>query len=192
MTEPDSIVVTSDNLRGLAHPLRVRLLGLLRTYGPATATSLAAELGLTSGALSYHLRQLERYGFVVEDTGRGNGRERWWRAAHRQTLFDMATPDGAGLVYEDAVVEALIRGVTRARAARYDLPEEWRGLFNFSDSMLRLTPAETEQLANEMNALLARYRQHDPEETGPEGARLVAAQFQVLPMVEESGLGELP
>jgi len=40
---PDRIVVTGDNLRGLAHPLRVRLLGLLRTYGPATATSLAAN-----------------------------------------------------------------------------------------------------------------------------------------------------
>ena len=190
MTEPDSIVVTSDNLRGLAHPLRVRLLGLLRAYGPATATTLARRLGLTSGALSYHLRQLERYGFIVEDTERGNGRERWWRAAHRRTLFEMATPDGEGLVYEDAVVDALIRGVTQARANRYDLEEEWRAQFNFSDTMLRLTPAEAERLGTEMNALLAGYRQHDPEGTGPEGSRLVAAQFQILPMTDVSPIDE--
>ena len=104
----------------------MRLLGLLRTYGPATATSLAAELGLTSGALSYHLRQLEKYGFIVEDSERGNRRERWWRAAHRSTEFEMAAPAGVGLVYEDAVVEAMVNSVRRARAARAELPVEWQ------------------------------------------------------------------
>src|SRR6478609_7088218 len=113
----ERIVVTGDNLRGLAHPLRVRLLGLLRTYGPATATSLAGELGLTSGALSYHLRQLEKYGFVVEDTERGNRRDRWWTAAHRSTLFEVGTPGLDGQAYEDAVVDAMTNSVIRARAA---------------------------------------------------------------------------
>ena len=72
----ETITVTGDNLKALTHPLRVQVLGLLRTHGPATATTLARRLGLTSGALSYHLRQLQRYGFIAEDTERGNERDR--------------------------------------------------------------------------------------------------------------------
>jgi DNA-binding transcriptional ArsR family regulator len=189
MTE-DRIVVTGANLRGLAHPLRVRLLGLLRTYGPATATSLAAELGLTSGALSYHLRQLEKYGFIVEDTTRGNRRDRWWRAAHRITEFELTGGDAAGLVYEDAVVEAMTTAVARARAARHELPNEWQRAFNFSDVLLRLTCEEAERLGADLIAVLNSYRQHVPGESGPEGSRLVGAQFQVFPVPDAAAMGE--
>ena len=64
----------------LAHPLRTRLLGLLRTAGPSTATALAAKLGTNSGATSYHLRRLESVGLVT-DTGTGKGKERVWAAS---------------------------------------------------------------------------------------------------------------
>jgi DNA-binding transcriptional ArsR family regulator len=186
----DQIIVTSENVKGLAHPLRPRVLGLLRTYGPATATSLAAELGLTSGALSYHLRQLEKYGFIVEDTERGNQRERWWKAAHRSTVFVEPSRDGDALVYEDAIVEAITRTVARARAARHELPEEWQQAFDFSDDLLRLTPDEAHQLSRDLVALLASYRRHVPGEAGPAGSRLVAAQFQVLPLPEPRAMGQ--
>jgi DNA-binding transcriptional ArsR family regulator len=177
----DQIRVTGENLRGLAHPLRVRLLGLLRTYGPATATSLAAELGLTSGALSYHLRQLAKYGFIVEDAERGNRRERWWRAAHARTLFEM--DDGAeGAIYEDAVVAAVTAGIGRARAVREDLPLEWRRAYNFSDVLLHLTADEAAALGNDLTELLQSYRQHVPGELPPAGSRLVSAQFQIFPV----------
>src|SRR5215831_7404684 len=90
----DAISVDAGNLRGIAHPIRVRLLALLRDDGPSTATRLAARTGLNSGATSYHLRQLERFGFVVEDERTG-GRERWWRAAHRVTTSrDLASLKG--------------------------------------------------------------------------------------------------
>jgi DNA-binding transcriptional ArsR family regulator len=83
-TAPDEEVVTPDarSLRGLAHPLRLQLLGLLRMDGPATATQLAERTGQSSGATSYHLRQLAAYGFVIEDLDRTTGRrDRYWRAA---------------------------------------------------------------------------------------------------------------
>src|SRR3954453_18328681 len=79
-----------EGLKVLSHPGRLRMLGLLRSEGPATATTLATRLGLNSGATSYHLRQLEKHGFVVEDTERGNARDRWWRAAHSTTQTDSA------------------------------------------------------------------------------------------------------
>jgi DNA-binding transcriptional ArsR family regulator len=56
--EQDAVMLDPHNLRGLAHPLRVRLLGLLRSDGSSTATRLAERLGQSSGATSYHLRQL--------------------------------------------------------------------------------------------------------------------------------------
>ena len=55
-------------------------------------------MGVTPALASYHLRQLGRYGFVVEDPELArDGRERWWRAAQARTSWDSAafldTPD---------------------------------------------------------------------------------------------------
>ena len=65
------------SLRGLAHPLRVRMLWMLETDGPATATILADRLGERTGTTSWHLRELASCGFVEEVSDRGNKRERW-------------------------------------------------------------------------------------------------------------------
>lgn len=79
--DPDrDVLVTPPMLRGLVHPIRVRLLRLLREHGPTTATGLAARIGQSSGVTSYHLRVLAENGFVVDDPEPGNGRERWWRS----------------------------------------------------------------------------------------------------------------
>lgn len=67
-----------ESLKGLAHPLRVQIFDTLSVHGPATASGLAERLGESSGATSYHLRQLARHGFVREIDGRGSARERWW------------------------------------------------------------------------------------------------------------------
>lgn len=65
-------------LKALSHPLRIQILDLLGHHSALTASGLAELLGETSGATSYHLRQLERHGFVQEVPGRGTARERWW------------------------------------------------------------------------------------------------------------------
>ncbi|HET6706615.1 winged helix-turn-helix domain-containing protein, partial [Amycolatopsis sp.] len=51
-----------DALKAVTHPLRRRILGVL-SAGPATATKLAQALGENTGATSYHLRELARFGF---------------------------------------------------------------------------------------------------------------------------------
>src|SRR3954454_12016717 len=88
--DDDTVVLDPPRLRALAHPLRVRLLGLLRLHGPSTATRLAARVGDSSGSTSYHLRQLAAAGLVAEDPAHagGGGRERWWRAVHSSTRLD--------------------------------------------------------------------------------------------------------
>jgi DNA-binding transcriptional ArsR family regulator len=79
------VVSDLDSLKAVSHPLRLKLLGLLRSDGPATASQLARRVGESSGSTSYHLRQLERFGFVEDDAAQPSGRERRWRASHDMT-----------------------------------------------------------------------------------------------------------
>lgn len=173
------------SVRGLAHPLRVKILGFLRTEGSATATRVAQQLGLNSGATSYHLRQLAAYGFVVDDPDRGVGRERWWRAAHAFTRWDGVDSevDGTGEAYLRAVAQTHIERIQRATDSYGTLPQEWQRASTMSDYVLRLTAAESEQLNTELLATLDRYRRHDPDtvEQAPSGSVPVSVQIQTFP-----------
>src|SRR6202034_1371981 len=71
-------------LRAYAHPVRMKLVGLLRTEGPLTATRAGELLGESSGTCSFHLRQLAKYG-LVEEAGGGTGRQKPWRATTTST-----------------------------------------------------------------------------------------------------------
>ena len=86
--------VTPDpsQLKALAHPVRLKMLEMLRLDGPATSTTLAAQLGMTTGTVSYHLRQLARHGFIEDQPGMGTRRDRWWRATHESTEIPAAGP----------------------------------------------------------------------------------------------------
>jgi DNA-binding transcriptional ArsR family regulator len=144
-------------LRALSHPVRLRMLGLLRAEGPATATSLAVRLGLNSGATSYHLRQLHEHGFVVDDLERGNGRERWWQAAHQSTTTEK--PQNADeRAAQDAFLQAIAVVQTellqRAVEEHELLPDPWRDASRFSDWMVRLTPGKAAALVAAMEAVV--------------------------------------
>lgn len=181
------------SLRALAHPLRLRLLGLLRLDGAATASQLAARTGQSSGATSYHLRQLAAYGFVVEDEARGNARDRWWRAAHRTTEFDLP-PDAdqearaLGEEYLRVVADTYARRLDAAIAGLPTMDEDlgpgWDRGFTMSDMALRLTQDEAVALVAELDAIAARYRRDDPDRRGeaPASAQRVVLQYQTMPL----------
>lgn len=146
-------------LRALAHPVRVRMLGLLRIEGPATATTLATRLGLNTGATSYHLRQLAQHGFIAEDVERGNGRDRWWAAVHQSTTTGPETPgdrEGAEVLdaYLQSVAVVLTEQLQRAVEERALLPEPWRRASEFSDYVLKLTPARATALREALHAAI--------------------------------------
>jgi DNA-binding MarR family transcriptional regulator len=191
MSRDNRVRLDPTSLRGVAHPLRVRILGLLRQDGPATSTTLADRLGLSTGATSYHLRQLATYGFVVEETGRGVGRERWWRAAHEMTVLDQETVRQAPAeaeTYMRAVAAAYADNMQRWLDESQVLPEEWRPGSTLSNALLRLTSAEAAQLRQELAAVVERYREHS-EPDPPEGAELVEFQVQLMPFVRRADDG---
>ena len=190
------------SLRALAHPLRLQLLGLLRADGPATASQLAARTGQSSGATSYHLRQLAEYGFVVDAEDRGNARDRWWRAAHRSTEFDFDFESDSVDEESRALGEQYLRVVADAYSRRLDaaisafptitedLGRGWEHGFTLSDQRLRLTSSEAESLVAELLEVVRRYRPDRPENRAsvPEGSKPVVVQWQVLP-VPPAGAG---
>lgn len=157
-----------EGLRALSHPGRLRMLGLLRAEGPATATSLATRLGLNTGATSYHLRQLAQHGFVVEDPERGNGRERWWKAAHSSTHVDASQAtteeeqDTAGAFLQSVAVvysENLQRAVMEERS----LPLEWQRAGDLSDWRLQLTPARAHALVQALHEVIETWPEEDDD-----------------------------
>lgn len=175
------------SLKALAHPLRLRLLGLLREYGPATATELGRRLGESSGSTSYHLRQLARYGFVQDAPERSTRRERAWRAAAAATSFNEEAlarePGGAAVTAE--FLRAVAAGQAERTARWIDAvpaaEPAWRGAGTVSDWGLSLRRDEVDRLQAELEALVARYRAHDPERAAPADERFVAFQVQLLP-----------
>jgi DNA-binding transcriptional ArsR family regulator len=192
--ESEFVLLDRARLRALAHPLRVRLLALLRTHGPATATTLARRVGQSSGVTSYHLRQLEASGFIVDDPERGNRRERWWKSEHRGTRFDPADDSAdpevreLGEAYMRAVagwyVDRMWTFLDSAASLREEMGAAWDDAWTMSDNQLALTAEESKELTGEINALLARYRDAEPGRVVPGTAR-VAVQWQVLPQVPE-------
>jgi len=176
------------SLRGLAHPLRMRLLAMLREDGPATASGLAARIGESSGATSYHLRQLAAYGFVVDDPDRGTARERWWKAVHRGSRFDsleefLEHPDpevrGALTTFLHTVATDHAEQVGTWLGTLHEWPEEWRQAWDLSDYTIRLTPELALELDKQVHQLIESYRDRVPE--GTEDSARVRIHFHAFP-----------
>lgn len=104
--------VDATAMKAFAHPLRMAMYDYLNDHGSATATMLSRHTGENTGQTSYHLRQLERHGFVTEDVGRGTGRERWWKAVG----FSMNGYDMAKDSTTRPAVEATLRRQVAQRA----------------------------------------------------------------------------
>ncbi|GIF07241.1 ArsR/SmtB family transcription factor [Actinoplanes siamensis] len=159
------------SLRGLAHPLRVRMLALLREHGASTATRLAERLGESSGTTSYHLRQLAAYGFVEDVPGRAAGRERWWRPVVRRN-------DNAGHL-RAAAADGFQR-LHEFLGAAAELQPEWQPAVGIGDHTLRLTPAQAVDLLSRIGALVSAYSADEPGGPGA-GTEQVVVQWQVFP-----------
>ncbi len=161
MSDPRHVAAITPSvtaLKALAHPDRLRILGRLRLEGPSTATALGHRLGLNSGATSYHLRQLAAHGFIEPAVDLGNRRERWWRASHESTTYEMAELSGddleAGLAFGQAIVATHSLMLRRAQDAYRDLPLEWRRASTASDYTMAITPAQAAALTDRLMALL--------------------------------------
>ncbi len=185
---PETHVVGPDSIKGLAHPTRLRLMAELSARGSATASQLAAVLGESSGTTSYHLRQLNRRGFVEEDRKQGTGRERVWipsRGGWTMPVFDLdGDPASASAV--DLVLRAQLRA-DQQRLAQVMLrsrtwPKRWREATVRRDSHVTLNPQQLDLMRAEIDAVIDRYHQTEPAK----GARRVSVVYSLTPTEHEA------
>lgn len=179
-----------ESLKALAHPLRVKIFDVLSTYGEFTASGLAERLAESSGATSYHLRQLEKHGFVREVEGRGVGRERWWErtpggitlgsAEMKETL---AGREASQLVMrewssnrERTLADFMERG--------YDeLAPQWIEASVVSLTNVFVTAEELGEFAERYMAMVAEFADQHRDQRTP-GSRPVQIQFHAFPVID--------
>ncbi|GIG66641.1 winged helix-turn-helix domain-containing protein [Phytomonospora endophytica] len=172
-------------LRAVTHPLRARMLGSLRVDGPATASELGRRFGESSGTTSYHLRLLEKFGFIELDPEQPNARDKRWRALHMYTGWsnvEAAKNPALGEAVREMnrrqlnnVVEAT--AVYEGEKARWG--DEWAEVSGHGDHAVRLTPDEAQELRDRITALVHEYHDRRPEPAGTEMVRLFVALFPV-------------
>lgn len=168
-------------------PVRARLLAAL--VEPASATMLAAKVGLPRQKVHYHLRALERHGLVelVEERRKGNVTERVLRAASASYVISPAAlaavapdpstaPDRLSAQGLLALAARLVRDVgalvtggvqARRRVATFALD----GQVRFASAADR--GAFAEELADAVTALIGRY--HDETAEGGRDHRVIVA-----------------
>jgi DNA-binding transcriptional ArsR family regulator len=177
-------------LRALAHPLRVQILDTLSTYGCFTASGLAERLGESSGATSYHLRQLEKHGFVREVEDRGTTRERWWER----------TPGAINVGSDDAIKTPAGRSAATMifRQMRYnqerlltdfvershdELTQEWLDNSTISTFNTRLTPSQMREFVAEVMKLADKYVVANKDQRVP-NSRPIMVNFNAFPVLD--------
>ncbi len=152
-------------LKALAHPLRRRLLDLLKVDGPATVGALASRTGEAVGNVSHHLRVLGESGLVeVAPELARDRRERWWRLVSpgfRWSSSEVTESDpSAAETVRAAESLNLARQEDHVRAwfaEHDDAPRAWRDASFSTDHWLRVTAEELQELSAQVIGLLTEW-----------------------------------
>lgn len=188
MASRQTTVQDPTRLRALAHPLRMRLLGLLRIEGPATASGLAKRLGESSGSTSYHLRQLARHGFIEPAPELDKGRERWWRAAADATVMrpgDFSESVESRLlanVYQQQVLQMHTAVTARYIDEQHRYGRVWNDAAGLNDIWIRLTPDRLADLVESIEELIV--AADLGEDAGADDVKQVAVILHAVPVQE--------
>lgn len=164
-------------LRALAHPLRVEILDLLDDAqgGELTASEIAERTGQTVANCSFHLRTLERAGFV--ERGEPRGREKPWRSPHsrrdlRPDPSDAESVRAAGAVGALYVQREAARVIAVLTATQPFAEPEWNEAVTVNIARFWATPEEMVRLGAALADLTEPFtgRAADPT-LRPRGAR---------------------
>jgi predicted ArsR family transcriptional regulator len=178
---PGRVVTDPLALRALSHPLRWKLLELLRLEDSATATRCAEFTGESVASCSYHLGILAKYGFVEPAEG-GRGREKPWQATDHQLSISTEGLDPEAALAAETVSEVFLdheTGRMKEALRRFDRePAQWRELTGSRSRTPHLTVEELAAVKREIWAVMDRYaeRERDPG-SRPPGARPVRLMF---------------
>jgi hypothetical protein len=172
------------DIRALAHPARMAIIDALASGDELTATECAELTGLSPSATAYHLKLLQRYAFAEPAPGRGDGRERPWRASSGAAHFDLDPATPAGAAATAAVAGAYF---DRSRviaedfiATERDEPPEWQDVAALRNVDLWLSVDEVAEVAAALAAAVDRFRGRTLRNR-PENTRRVRVMTMVSP-----------
>ncbi|MET1060316.1 MAG: helix-turn-helix domain-containing protein [Nocardioides sp.] len=169
---------TTNALRAVAHPVRLRMLSLL-TGTELSAAEVARELGITHANASYHLRTLLDAGEVViasEEKIRGGVAKRyrhpWEEEATRRPRQVASLEDRA--LYVRVMAEELVR---RSRSSKVGARS------HYSDAELWVSPEDYAAVMGQIHeASMALHGAAKPPRTeGTVRVNLTAALFEMEP-----------
>jgi len=171
--DPIRQVTDSRVLAAMAHPLRRRLLDVLKVHGPATASAIAGRTDQTVANVSHHLRVLHSSGLIEEAPELARDRrERWWRlvsAALRWSSVDFAEDPASAAIAEAAQSLNLDHhsGLVRAWFAADEAQRiRWEDAAFSTDKWLTLTPAELAEFSHQVIDLLDRWATRNTPDDG--------------------------
>jgi DNA-binding transcriptional ArsR family regulator len=181
----------------MLHPMRMRILDALRE--PGSASTVARQLGLARQKVNYHLRELEKAGFLeeVEQRRVGNCVERIVRATATHYLISpelLGRMAADGMSVEDrfssTYLITLAAGAIRDLAAlRQRATKAKKRVSTFAlQTDIRFATADarrefTEELATCVTRLVAKY--HDEETAGGRTTRFLIGAYPTVTRPEK-------
>lgn len=190
MIKLDKDVTDPRLVKALAHPLRVRILGVLDEQ-IASPRELAKALHAPLGNVSYHVRILTSLGLIelVRETPRRGSVEHHYTSVARPAISDEAWAS-----VPDTVKRAMV-GAALQQAGIYVNAAAAEGSFNRSDAHLSRTPLELDcegwkALAEELLGFMERARTIERDCTDRlERAPETRTTAQLLMMLFETPVG---
>ena len=180
-------IETLEQLRVLADPLRMRILEQL-VQRPMTMSQLGDAFGESTAKMHYHVRELEKFGFIklVEKREHGGFIEKYYRAVARDVRVPpdllQASPTSELVKpiqdYFEKVSREVLRSITR---------QQEQACFSVLDATLWVTREEFDEMERQFQAILAPYH----ERRGIAGERPWLAHIIAHTFVQE-GEGSSP
>ena len=181
-TPSKGVFATRDQLRAMAHPLRMQIVERVGRRGTARAADIAADLGIAANSVSYHLRTLARGGVIVEaPEASRDKRDRVWKLA--QSEFSHAPTDGSAspssevdhdyieasgattLAALEWIRSSWVTEIAR-RSSETPTPEEERTFAGLFSSPMRLSTAQAKELFSKVHDILQKFNEINRDEHG--------------------------
>jgi len=197
------VIQSASSAEKLLKPERLRMLELLAE--PGSATRIAKRLTLPRQTVNYHLRELEKEGFVefVEQRPKGNCLERFLRATARSYVISPQALGALGIdagglrdrfsaAYLISAASRAIRDVSILRQ-RADKAGKTLGTLTIETEIYFANAAERHEFTEELADCVARLAMkfHKPKAEEGRSFRLVLGAYPVITKPEPADHGSV-
>lgn len=177
-------------LRALASPVRIEIVGVFQTHGPLAIRELAEKMNRPADGLYHHVRQLEKVGILrVTETRRSGKRDEAVYELTAERFGHSAQPKSAAM--RNAVVETAASALRLAnrefrRAVLANKAEQHDGRTRAKLSRQRTWLTDDDLV--ELHRMLERIESFLKERTGRKQGRAFAITIVIVPLVKRKRL----